>query len=488
MPLDKKQAIANAPEGMKEWLQVVTAYVRFKRFEADDLWTREKGKMYIINCDLTDIDKISKKTGIVKKTLGNRKVLDVNLKTLLDQKVKGKVWNVRFRETRKKTGKADAKTTKMQEAGSRYVFEYALNNKKSGWATEKKFETDVEMIEGLRKIYPDVDSDWLSVFWKQHKVILEKFGDSKINKFDHEGGFMKEITEIVKTKFKISKKDNWNPADIWGVRGNSDEVIRKVKEATEGSPESQTIQQLNTLLRSMYKAKELIGISLKKTSGTTAQWEEYNIEKMTLDEVDEYKYKKIELTCNIQIGSPNPTDKPWTQDSKVILRQSAGGPEYDFQIKQNSTGDFSNLKFESTPKGGRAARGGKAEVKAVEALLKVHGESLTNAHQKYPMNFDQFMTQTIDGRSLSHWKNMFNNVNRKAETGCKDADEFVDRIGKVFLSEKPYEANSKLMQLHFLDDVIHLQRDNQKYTEFWTDMLFLSIKKGDRFGPFGKLY
>ena len=488
MPLNKEQAIAAAPEGMKEWLQTITSYVRFKRFEADDLWTRQKGRMYIINCDLTDIDKVSKKTGIAKKTLGNRKVLDVNLKTLLGHKIKDKVWNVRFRETRKKTGKADAKTTAMQEAGSRYVFEYALNNKKSGWATEKKFETDVEMIEGLRKIYPDVDSEWLSVFWKQHKVIIKKFGNSKINRFDHEGGFMKEIKTIVNKKFNITRKDNWNPADIWGVRGNSDEVIRKVKEATEGSPESQTIQQLNTLLRSMYKAKELIGISLKKTSGPTAQWEEYNIEKMTLDEVDEYKYKKIELTCNIQIGSPDPIGKPWTQDSKVRLRQSRGGPEYDFQIKQNSTGDFSNLKFESTPIGGRAARGGKAEVKAVEALLKFHGESLTNAHQKYPMNFDQFMTQTIDGRSLSHWKTMFNNVNKKAETGCKNEDQFVDRIGKVFLSEKPYEANSKLMQLHFLDDVIHLQRDNQKYTEFWTDMLFLSIKKGDRFGPFGKLY
>ena len=44
MPLDKKQAIATAPEGMKEWLQASTSYIRFKKFEADDLWTRQKGK------------------------------------------------------------------------------------------------------------------------------------------------------------------------------------------------------------------------------------------------------------------------------------------------------------------------------------------------------------------------------------------------------------------------------------------------------------
>ena len=70
------------------------------------------------------------------------------------------------------------------------------------------------------------------------------------------------------------KKDNWNPADIWGVRGSSKDVIIKVEEAVYGSRDSQTIQQLNSLMRGMYKSKELVGISLKKTSGKEAKWEE----------------------------------------------------------------------------------------------------------------------------------------------------------------------------------------------------------------------
>ena len=51
-------------------------------------------------------------------------------------------------------------------------------------------------------------------------------------------------------------------------------------------------------------------------------------------------------------------------------------------------------------------------------------------------------------------------------------------------------ANSKLMQLSFINDVVNIRekKKKKKYTEFWTDMVFLSIKKGDRFGPFGKLY
>ena len=82
-------------------------------------------------------------------------------------------------------------------------------------------------MKNLISIYPDVeDSDWLSVYFKQHKVILDKFGKSNINKFDHTGGFMAFIGDLIKKNFGISKKDNWNPADIWGVVGDSKQVIK----------------------------------------------------------------------------------------------------------------------------------------------------------------------------------------------------------------------------------------------------------------------
>ena len=82
---------------------------------------------------------------------------------------------------------------------------------------------------------------------------------------------------------------------------------------------------------------------------------------------------------------------------------------------------------------------------------------------------------------------MFNNIRTKVTTDCKDGDEFVEVIVKIFVGEKPWVAQSKLMQLTFLDHALKVS-PKKKYTEFWTDMLFISIKKGDRFGPFGKLY
>ena len=466
---------------MAGWLKAVTKGITFKKWEAQK-WDQSIGKQLVIKCDLSDVDAISKKMGIPKKTVASKKVVDVNLKTFLNQNLKGKVYNVRFRETSKKTGSKapDAKTTEMQEKGSKYVFEYVLENKKSGYTNLQAFKSDQKMVDGLKKIYPDVDDDWFDVFYKQHKVILDKFAGSQITKFDHsgKGSFMNKITEIINKNFGIAKKDNWNPADIWGVRGSSKDVIIKVEEAVYGSRDSQTIQQLNSLMRGMYKSKELVGISLKKTSGKEAKWEEYNIEALTLNEINDYKYNEINIIYNLKA-----TAATQALDTAVQLRQSGGGAEYNFQITSNDTSrDSQNLKFESKPIGSAKARGGKAQIKAVEALLDDNGVGgYKNKHQNYPKNIEEF------GQSKKHYENMFNNIRTKVTTDCKDGDEFVEVIVKIFVGEKPWVAQSKLMQLTFLDHALKVS-PKKKYTEFWTDMLFISIKKGDRFGPFGKLY
>ena len=466
---------------MAGWLKAVTKGITFKKWEAQK-WDQSIGKQLVIKCDLSDVDAISKKMGIPKKTVASKKVVDVNLKTFLNQNLKGKVYNVRFRETSKKTGSKapDAKTTEMQEKGSKYVFEYVLENKKSGYANVQAFKSDQKMVDGLKKIYPDVDDDWFDVFYKQHKVILDKFAGSQITKFDHsgKGSFMNKITEIINKNFGVAKKDNWNPADIWGVRGSSKDVIIKVEEAVYGSRDSQTIQQLNSLMRGMYKSKELVGISLKKTSGKEAKWEEYNIEALTLNEINDYKYNEINIIYNLKA-----TAATQALDTAVQLRQSGGGAEYNFQITSNDTSrDSQNLKFESKPIGSAKARGGKAQIKAVEALLDDNGVGgYKNRHQNYPKNIEEF------GQSKKHYENMFNNIRTKVTTDCKDGDEFVEVIVKIFVGEKPWVAQSKLMQLTFLDHALKVS-PKKKYTEFWTDMLFISIKKGDRFGPFGKLY
>ena len=81
---------------------------------------------------------------------------------------------------------------------------------------------------------------------------------------------------------------------------------------------------------------------------------------------------------------------------------------------------------------------------------------------------------------------MFNFVSTKADTDINTSDEFVANIENKFLTE-PYVANSKLMQLAFLNALYKISPKKDQL-EVWTDMVFLAIKKGNKFGPFGKLY
>ena len=502
------QTIKSVPKEMASWIETITKGVNFKRWEAQK-WDGSIGKMLTVKCDLTDVNAMSTKTGIPKKTVSSHKVVDVNLKTFLEsnklrKEVKkiGKVYSVRFRETSKKKGSKspDATSTRKQELASAAVFKVALA-RKSKWTTLNAFKNDKDIKKaiigadrpkngGYAEAYDDPDNDWISVFWKQHKTIIDKLAKTEISEFNREGGFMDVITDAAKG-LGVTKKDNWNPADIWGTRGSDAAVIKKINDAVEGSETgTQTIQQLNTLLRSMFKSKELVGISLKKTSGKEALWEEYNIEQLTLNEVDEYRFNKITIIYNLKA-----TSSTQALDTAVQLRQSGGGAEYNFQITSNDTSKPNqNLKFESKPTGGAKARGGKAEIKQVEKIVeelikqkKGGGGTFKNKHKNYPSSYGAWTGKPIDGKDMKDYKSYFTAIQSKVTTDCKDANEFAQVITNIFSGDKPWVAQSKLMQLEFLYYALQIKPE-KKYSEFWTDMLFLSIKKGDRFGPFAKLY
>ena len=70
---------------------------------------------------------------------------------------------------------------------------------------------------------------------------------------------------------------------------------------------------------------------------------------------------------------------------------------------------------------------------------------------------------------------MFERISNKVETNVKNSTEFLQVIEDKFNSDKPFVATSKLMQLHFLDEVFKI-KTKKKYTEFWTDMLYYGMK------------
>ena len=282
---------------------------------------------------------------------------------------------------------------------------------------------------------------------------------------------MDYITDIIVKQYGISKKDNWDPADMWLIKGSVKQITDVIDKTVDGSKGTQTIEELNTVMRSMYQQRKLVGVSLKKVSGQQAKWEEFNIKELTLDEIDDYNFPNVDTKIRL--------DPDMSQDTVVKLTKD-NGKGYKFQIKANNSTGFSNLKWEATQIGAGAARGGKAQVDLVVQLLKDAGQQFEKANGRYPKTREEYIKRKVE------FESMFDLVNKHADTQVKTKEEFSKNIEGLFL-DKPYVANAKLIQLAFLDAVYKIT-PKKKQQEVWTDIVFLAIKKGNKFGPFGKLY
>ena len=73
-------------------------------------------------------------------------------------------------------------------------------------------------------------------------------------------------------------------------------------------------------------------------------------------------------------------------------------------------------------------------------------------------------------------------------SGYSDYSKFEKRILEMYDSgdkKSMTVAQSKLMQLDFFYSVLSTPKGRE--SEFWTDLLYLSLKVGKRFAPHGKL-
>ena len=398
---------------------------------------------------------------------------------------------------------SEAEFTGMQERATAFILERAFKDNKRFNNVEDIIKDKVTK-DGLEKIFKlgnkqifkfdlpvqskTPEDTWLTTFYLQQKRLLKEFSGAEFTVFNRDGGFMKFISDLIKAKFGISRKDSWDPADIWLIKQVN--VFReRIKKELEGPSGTQTIKELNAIMRAMFKKREVVGISLKKISGKQAQYEEVNVDESFFKKLEygsgeyDFQLSKIILKLNLK------GDAFATQDTNIFLKDTSKDIA-KFQLKGNTPSRLANLKFEGTEIGAAAARLGKAPLNLVEKLSSMVDPKLYNATTKangnYPTNSNEFQ------KRQKEFTDMFNRVVKYPEVkdiGIKKNEDFVFNMLKVFDSKAPQIANQKLMQLYYVDRLMMLKPEVRN--EYLTDLLFLSQKKGDKvfdFGPFGKLY
>ena len=417
--------------------------------------------------------------------------------------------------------KVDATTmTAMQELASAWVFKRSIQDnvrfqnvgslfkdkitydeivniwiKASKGKIKNKEEAELSLMEG----------DWVDNFYKQNDTLLKKIGDPNFTVFtrgatrgfmsgwyDQSDTFMDWVGDYVKNEFKIAKKDNWDPADIWVISGDERQYISEIKDSLEGP--HQTISELNKILRGYFKSKEVMGISLKKT-GSVAYYEEVNLSGVIRDtSTDNFDVPMSDFISLFNIESKTGM---FTQDVKIKVDDPDTNKTFTFQIKANSSNSKtgSNLKFEPTMKGASAARLGKAPVDDVCEILKFikSSASFVNDYSKYPATALDFKTHP---KGESYFRNTVLPAlvkgGSKITTDVSDIDTIISNIRESYNSSMDRTTNTrcKLMGLDFFYQVSKLTKNQRN--EFVTDMVYLAQKKafGKRkdFGPFGKIF
>lgn len=389
-------------------------------------------------------------------------------------------------------------TTRMQELGSAWIFRRALKDNKR-YSSVEDIIKDPKFPE-LVALYPALDPKkkdptgkvWLKNYYAQNKVMLEKFSGSNFSEFTREGGFMDYITELVRKKFGIAKKDTWDPADIWCIQ-NESSVISIIEKKIEKS-KATSLGELNALLRTMYKKQQVVGISLKLVSHEEAKFEEVNVDDMSFTDAINNNFSVTSMACSLSTKASTKVAKKRgaketpqtfsTQDSKVVVDALENGSsnKYKFQIKANTPSGFSNLKWEPSMSGASKARIGKAPIAMVLTLLSEYNIKFSNSSSSYPTTLDEFNAKSYQ----SKFREMFNKLRTKnVEVGVPSVKDAIENFQKVFNAE-PFTANSKLMQMTFLYEICSLT--DEERDDIMTDMIFLAQKKGSQFGPFGKIY
>jgi hypothetical protein len=347
-------------------------------------------------------------------------------------------------------------TTQEQELITLKIFEELLSRK------SKNYKSFGEMIKEILVIYPKLTkgSDWYKSFELQFNEIdkTTHLPNNKFDVFNRDKGFMDYISKLVNSKFGISKKDSWNPADIWLIKSS------EYKKYEKKLDEANTIVEVNGILKYAFENNDIVGISLKKTNGKELHYELVNLESNTkLPDVNIITYK-----VNIEFDKKKKSFKNVT--STLVITD--GTSNYNLGIKSNQA-SIGNITYEFTGKGA-AAHLGKVPKDMLKAILKENNFKMPE-HKDFKEFDRKFWETRIKKIKTAKFIDFTGNIN-----------DFIDNMEMSWSKgrEKDNVIVSQIMQFVYILSTF----SNKKLKEIIKDFYYLAQKKGEKFGPFGKLY
>ena len=425
----------------------------------------------------------------------------------------------------------DATTmTAIQEMASAYIFKRAIKDDAKLTSPKEIMENEngrdykelIKIWRGLSKGKVKTDDEaknsidaggWLENFAKQNERLLREvsgnnftiFTRGKVqgytaNWYKKGDTFMEWVSKQVKDRFDISKKDNWNPADVWLIddeKSAKDEILDAVKGVKSSSAEGvvmANLNQFNKIFRDLFVSKRVMGISLKKiTPGGTAEWKKVNVTEQYFKTIEATKMEVTKIVCKFgpklgyekvkdasgkyellvagvsakqaerakRIKNGKPPQNPLTmkgaftletQETMITVKDKKANKTYEIQIKSNNSADWDNLKYEPKDKDASAARLGKATGDYVDDLVwglyKISKSDWKKSWREYPQSRDN-PSDRAKQKAFDDWKYL----EPKAAQDTKEYKEWqksFNQLQKEAEGSKPFNSAEKKDYLNMI--------------------------------------
>jgi hypothetical protein len=405
------------------------------------------------------------------------------------------------------SGRVGSISTPQQEQITLRIMEEVLNSNTKKWKSFSEMYLDKKT--GLKKIFPDLapGTDWHEHFSLQFREVYNTTGlkNSSFDTYLYEGesSFMKFITEIVKkVPHKYSKKDSWNPADIWLVNSKVSKGRVMIDNQTflggyrEAIEEAQTTKELNHILKQAFYKRHICGISLKKSNRKTLHYDLINLELKESDQkLPDIEYDYIDMDC-----SYNEEDGRFESlTSYVYVKdKSQNEPSFKLAFKSNTGEKIGNITYEFLAASKASAFLGKVpkdQLKMwIAGMIKDMGDGPAK-QMPQSVNLSNVWTDSVKNNWIVRVDAIKDVFGQNEFTGL---DKFIDNLEDSYSKGGLSVKNTTMQQMvEFVYILAKLKKNlntkdesTDRLNEFCTLSYYFAQKKGQKwgFGPFGKLY
>ena len=228
----------------------------------------------------------------------------------------------------------------------------------------KDIKTAKDTKQSIFQNNPDAFSDWYDTFQLTRPAVKKVVGS--LSNFDiiHDAtdtsDFTTTINNFVK-KARISKKDSWNPADVFIVSKNGRaKITRDLKKIVDNyDVKDGLVSMFNDKMYKLYKKRILFPISLKQIISEKANIDYTNIPGQT--KVADYDIEIAKFNCNLSAeGKEIGLFTFINNDTNKQINMQVRGFPHGYGTAQTE------ITSDGTPTGGRL---GKVSTKVVDDVM-----------------------------------------------------------------------------------------------------------------------